>query len=71
MLKNEAKFNFEALNYVGLTYFDLIFTDIQKVNINGNIFTKSEFLKILGGSTSLSQKFQKLFFLLFSGPNFG
>ena len=46
MLKNEAKFNFEALNYVGLTYFDLIFTDIQKVNINGNIFTKSEFLKI-------------------------
>ena len=46
MLKNEAKFNFEALNYVGLTYFDLVFIDIQKININGNIFTKSEFLKI-------------------------
>ena len=46
MPKTEAKFNFEALNYVGLTCFDLIFTDIQKVNINGNIFTKSEFLKI-------------------------
>ena len=46
MLKNEAKFNFMALNYVGLTYFDLVFIDIQKININGNIFTKSEFLKI-------------------------
>ena len=46
MLKNEAKFNFMAFIYVGLTYFDLIFIDIQKVNINDNIFTKSEFLKI-------------------------
>ena len=46
MLKNEAKFNFMTLNYVGLTYFDLVFIDIQKININGNIFTKSEFLKI-------------------------
>ena len=46
MLKNEAKFNFEALNYVGLTYFDLVFIHIQKININDNIFTKSEFLKI-------------------------
>ena len=46
MLKNEAKLNFEALDNVGLTYFDLIFIDIQKVNINDNIFTKSEFLKI-------------------------
>ena len=43
MLKNEAKFNFMALNY---TYFDLVFIDIQKININDNIFTKSEFLKI-------------------------
>ena len=56
MLKNETKFNFEALNYVGLTYFD-----IQKIEQNDNIFTKSEF----------SQKFQKIFFLPFSGPNFG
>ena len=71
MLKNEAKFNFEALNYVDLTYFDLVFIDMQKININDNIFTKSEFLKILGGSFSLSQKFQKLVFLPFSGPNFG
>ena len=46
MLRNEAKFNFEALNYVGLTYFDLVFIDIQKINTNDNIFTKSEFLKI-------------------------
>ena len=46
MLKNEAKFNFEALNYVGSTYFDLVFIDIQKISRNDNIFTKSECLKI-------------------------
>ena len=46
MLKNETKLNFEALNYVSWTYFDLVFINIQKININDNIFTKSEFLKI-------------------------
>ena len=47
MLKNDTKFKFEALNYVGLSYFDLIFIHIQKININENFFTKSEYLKIL------------------------
>ena len=65
MLKNDTKFNFEALKYVGLSYFDLIFIHIQKINMNENIFTKSEYLKILKGSTSLSGKCQKRFFCHF------